>query len=81
MTSQPAQHESGASTTGLVLGVIAAVLMLGSYNGSAISLVAGLLASLVGLTLGIVSRREVTITLSVVALLGHLAIGFGILGV
>ena len=77
MTSQPAT--SGRSTAGHIAGVLAVVLVIVSWGaGSSIALLGSLICGLVGLVLGIMARRESAITLSVVALLGFLAVGFGL---
>jgi hypothetical protein len=81
MMSEPVTR-SGISTASVVFAAVAFALTLIAYAyASAFALVFGLLFSVAGLTLGIVAkpRREAAITVSAIALLFGLAIGFGVM--
>lgn len=76
---QPTRHKM--STPSLVASAVAlAAVMLGYGGGSAILLFLGILAAVAGLSLGIAARREASITISAVTLLGGLAMFFGLIG-
>lgn len=83
MTEPKPATRSGVSTASIVFAVVALVLDLISYSsgsGSGIAALLGIMSAVAGLVLGIVAKRESSITISAVSLLFGLAVGFGVIG-
>ena len=77
--SKPATR-TAVSTASLVFAAVSLALVLIAYSsGSGIAVLLGLLVSVAGLSLGIVAKREASITISAITLLFGLAVGFGVI--
>jgi hypothetical protein len=80
MSEREQTASSGESTASHVLGVLGVVLVILAYaSNSALAVVAAVPVAVVGLVLGIRTRRESGITLSAVGLVAALALGFGVI--
>ncbi|NUR80733.1 MAG: hypothetical protein HOQ21_09855 [Dermatophilaceae bacterium] len=81
MMTEP-NTRSGTSTAAIVFAAAAfALTLIGYSTGSGLAILFCIIASVAGLVLGIVVKREAAITISAVTLLVGLAIGFGIMPV
>lgn len=81
MMSEQSSNRAATSTWSYVLtGVAAALTVFGYAGGVAILLFLGILVAVAAVVVSIMARREATITISVVTLLGGLAVFVGLLG-